>query len=133
MGITCMQIEVNVSEKNSILTVTGHGELNIQSMIELFEDIASHHGNVIRSGYSVVLDYHQATGSFSLTEIRTMASMYRKYADYYNNNKIALIVRKEEVHKASILCLLTRGFGVRIEAYSDKESAMKFLSGVSGK
>lgn len=122
-----MQIDVNVSAANSILTVTGHGELNIQSMIELFEDIVSQHANAIQSGYSIVLDYHQATGSFSLTEIHTLASLYRKYADYYSDNRVALIVRKEEMRKASILCTLVRAFGIRMEAYGDVESARTYI------
>ena len=120
-----MQIEVSVSEENGIISISGHGELDRQSVFDSIATISSH--PAVKSGYDIILDFHQVTGSFSINDIYTLAHEHRKYKDINKKNRIALIVRKKDFGKANILAMLVRNFGIRIESFEETAAALRYF------
>lgn len=123
-----MEIGVKVLGDKWTVIVNAWGKLDFNAVAKSIPDMVSL--PAIQAGYNVVLDFHEVDGAFSVGQLRKLASVHRKYKDKFKNNRAAIIVKPEDVSKAHILCMLIRTFGIKIEAYGDKESAYKYV--VSG-
>ena len=120
-----MPFRIDISTEAQIARVTGTGNLTIQSSVEAMADVV-HHPD-FQPHYGVLLNFLQVTNNIHRTEMHDIAAALHGFKDSFKG-RIALVITPAEVRKVSTVCLLVRVFGVKMEAYGDIESAMRYLT-----
>jgi len=120
-----MPFTIEISTEEQIAYVTGIGDLTVESSAEAMRNLATDPD--FQSHYGVLLDFLRTTNAIHQTKMREIAAALHGFKNTYKG-RIALVVNPKEVRKASTVCLLVRVFGVHMEAYSDIESAVKYLT-----
>jgi len=125
-----MPFTIDISPKEQIAYITGIGDISVPLCIETTANLVNHPD--FQPHYGILLDSRQATNTPTVVETPQLAAVVHEYRDYFQGMTALVVNAKDEI-RASTLCRLVRVFGVRMEAYSDTELAMQYLTtGQSG-
>lgn len=114
----------NVSHEDHIIYVTASGEITIQDCLEAVSERAEHAKSL--KTFDTLVDLSQATSTPPIVEMRKIGSSILGYKTDIKN-RTAIVVKPKDINKASVICMLVRPFGIRMEAYGDSELAMRYL------
>jgi hypothetical protein len=120
-----MPFAIDISTEDQFGRVTGIGDLNIPPSVKAVEDLIDHPD--FQPHYGIIVDFRQTATTARMSELRDIAAAIRQYRNPFQG-RIALIVNPKEVRKASTVCMMVRVFGIKMEAYGEMESALKYLA-----
>lgn len=103
----------------------GAGEITVSLCAEAAANLINHPD--FQPHYGIVIDFRQATNTPLMTEMRELATLFH---DYQNSvqGRIGLVVKDTDAKKASVMCMLVRVFGVRMEGYGDMNKAFEYVN-----
>jgi len=113
------------SEPAQTVYITASGDLDLEMCIETLGKIVDHPD--FQPHYGIVANFKSMESAPAKAEIRSVASVLRKHKDSFDGN-IALVLNKEHLILAGMLCMLVRVFGMRMEAFDNIPMAMEFAS-----
>jgi hypothetical protein len=118
-----MPFTYDLSYKNQITYITATDDVTVQSsrdaMVE-WDRLSS------RKPAGIIVDLSQATTLPPTSQMRQIASAIIEHKEFIKS-RVAVIVKPEDIRKASIVCMLIRIAGIYMEAYGDRESAEQYL------
>lgn len=120
-----MPITIRVSAKDQIAHVLGAGEITVPWCAEAAANLINH--SDYQPHFGIVVDFRQATNTPHMSEMRELAAILRGHKDSLTG-MVGLVVKDADAKKASVMCMLVRAFGAKMEAYGDPDAAMRYLS-----
>ena len=119
-----MPFQINVLAEEELGSVKATGDICITDSVEAVADLCRL--PEFESHFGVIIDFSEVQSTPDLKELKQTAQAVKQYKDRFHGN-IALVVEPKYVNMASIICMLVRVFGIRIEAYGNFESSKRFL------
>ena len=120
-----MPFTINVAAKDKIAHIVGAGMITVQSCAETLVQVVNHPD--FKPDYGIVVDFRQATNTPLMTEMRELATVVRDHKDSVQG-RIGLVVKDTDAKKASVMCMLVRVFGIRMEGYADMNKAFEYVN-----
>jgi hypothetical protein len=114
----------NVSQEDQIIYVTASGKVTIQDCLDAVLKRAEYAKSL--KTFNTLVDMSPATSTPPIVEMRKIGSSIIGYKKGIKN-RTAIVVKPEDINKASVICMLVRPFGIRMEAYGDSTLAMRYL------
>jgi len=122
-------ITINVSAKAQIAHVVGVGEITVPFCAEAAANLINHPD--YQPHFGIVVDFRQAANTPHMTEMRELASILRNYKDSLHG-RVGLVVKDTDAKKASVMCMLVRAFGGKMEGYADMNKAFDYVTTGTG-
>jgi hypothetical protein len=116
---------INVSAKDKIVHIVGTGVITVPMCAEAAANLINNPD--YQPHFGVVIDFRQATNTPLMTEMRELATMFQGYKDSVQG-RIGLVVKDTDAKKASVMCMLVRVFGIRMEGYADMNKAFEYVN-----
>jgi hypothetical protein len=119
-----MPFSIVISTKDQICHLVASGVITVQLCTVTAEKLISHPNFLPHFG--TVIDFRQATNTPMMNEMRELATMIFGIRDCLHG-RIGLVVKDTDAKKASVMCMLVRVFGVKMESYGDTTKAFDYV------
>ena len=120
-----MSVEYTISQSEQVAYVIADGRIEVaagvNAVARLIADKAFH------PHLLVLVDLTRLDRSMSPAELGTLASALGGFRESFRN-RVAIVLRKSLLYMARLACLSAHSSGVEMEAFSDVETAKKWMA-----
>ncbi|HKI86550.1 MAG TPA: hypothetical protein VKA53_07380 [Thermoanaerobaculia bacterium] len=120
-----MATKIKIVTTKDFLEVTPEGVIDIDSSRRLLVEIARSKQKPV--DYDLLIDFRDTTWNMSTFELYHLASVLTDYGDTFRRKVAILVLAGVTFDKASFLETCSHNQGFQVDAFSDYETAIRWL------